>query len=119
MVGERYGLSRVDPASAGDCGGPRDRGRHTGVAAYMTLCTAYGRMVRLTAAQAVIAEAERMALDVITCGSCVPAGLFLCAHGSKPRRAGRGLARRRCTVCAANTPGAAYQAQLWSQDASG
>jgi hypothetical protein len=41
-----------------------------GVAGYLTLCAGCGVPVRLTDAQAVIAEAELIALDVVTMAFC-------------------------------------------------
>jgi hypothetical protein len=41
-----------------------------GTDTYLTLCAGCGTVVQLTPGQAVIAEAERIALDVITMAFC-------------------------------------------------
>jgi hypothetical protein len=41
-----------------------------GTDTYLTLCAGCGTVVQLTSEQAVIAEAERIALDVITMAFC-------------------------------------------------
>jgi hypothetical protein len=42
----------------------------TDAGAYLTLCARCGRVVRLTDEQAVVAEAERIALDVLRMAFC-------------------------------------------------
>jgi hypothetical protein len=53
---------------APDAGPPGSSG--PGDAGYLTLCAACNAVVRLTDAQQVVAEAERIALDVITMAFC-------------------------------------------------
>ena len=72
MAGERS-LRRGDPCQRRYPGDPGTaagtRGRHL-VLLYLTLCASCHTVVRLTDEQAVVAEAELIALDVVSLAFC-------------------------------------------------
>ena len=75
---DEEGLVKPSETSCARAASPENGFAPGDAGAYLTLCAGCGITVRLTDAQAVIAEAELIALDVITmafCARCREVGL--------------------------------------------